>query len=98
VASFAGVKALDPVKPRAIAWEERRLVFVVREPFRSNWSGADLVAGEIGERDELRIESHMPESGVIFSDGMEADFLEFNSGATAVVKLAEKTTRLLLPR
>jgi NAD kinase len=98
VARFAGVKGLEPVQPRAIAWEERRLVFVVREPFRSNWSGADLVVGDIGEGDELRIESHMPESGVIFSDGMEADFLEFNSGATAVVKLAEKTTRLLLPR
>ncbi|MCB1164781.1 MAG: NAD+ kinase [Leptospiraceae bacterium] len=77
-------------------WDERRLVFVVREPFRSNWSGADLVAGELDEDGALSIESHMPEGGVIFSDGMLEDFLQFNSGATATIKIAEKKTSLLV--
>ena len=36
------------------------------------------------------IESEMCENGVIFSDGIEADFLEFNSGTRASITLAEK--------
>ncbi|MCB1326380.1 MAG: NAD+ kinase [Spirochaetales bacterium] len=83
--------------PHRLAWDERKLVFMVREPFRSQWSQADLVAGELRENESLRLESHMPERGIIFSDGMEADFLEFNSGATAEITLARKTTNLLLP-
>ncbi|MBX7059969.1 MAG: NAD+ kinase [Leptospirales bacterium] len=95
VAQFAGA-ASKKIAATPLAWEERKLLFVVREPFRSKWSGADLVCGEIRDREELTIESHMSEGGVIFSDGMESDFLEFNAGATAKVRLAEKTTRLLL--
>ena len=82
---------------KAMAWEDRKLIFMVREPFRSNWSGADLVAGEIHESEALILESHMPEGGVIFSDGMLEDFMEFNSGATVQIRLAEKSTRLLIP-
>ncbi len=83
-------------RSRTLDWEDRRLLFMVREPFRSKWSQADLVAGEIQENQELVIESHMPEGGVIFSDGMVDDFLEFNSGSTARFHLAEKTTNLLV--
>ena len=83
-------------RERVLSWETRRLLFMVREPFRSKWSQADLVAGEISENEELVIESHMPEGGVIFSDGMIEDFLEFNSGSTARFRLAEKTTNLLV--
>jgi hypothetical protein len=32
----------------------------------------------------------MAENGVIFSDGIEKDFLEFNSGTQAVIALAER--------
>lgn len=77
-------------------WDEKRLVYVVREPFQSKWSNTDLVAGKIEGTDTVSIESHMPESGVIFSDGMEQDFLEFNSGSTATIGLADKTTNLVL--
>jgi hypothetical protein len=34
--------------------------------------------------------SEMPENGVIFSDGIEADFLEFNSGTKATIEVAER--------
>ena len=78
-------------------WEERRLLFAVREPFRSRWSGADIVAGEILDSEVLSLMSHMPGEGVIFSDGMLSDFLEFNSGTTAAVSIAEKTTNLVVP-
>lgn len=42
------------------------------------------------------IESFMPTSGIIFSDGIEADFLKFNSGAIARVGIAEETARLVV--
>ena len=54
-----------------------------------------LTAGLIDAGEELRLESHMPEGGVIFSDGVEADTLAFNSGAVAVVRAADKKTRLV---
>ena len=76
-------------------WEERRLVFMVREPFMSKWSQAQIVAGEIPEGNTLTLESHMPEGGVLFSDGMTRDFLEFNSGATAKIKIAAQTAELV---
>jgi hypothetical protein len=36
----------------------------------------------------------MPEHGVIFSDGIEADFLRFSAGLEATVTLAQVTGRL----
>jgi hypothetical protein len=77
-------------------WEDRRLVWVVREPFRSKQSGADLVAGWLDQGRELVIESLMPSGGVIFSDGVEADFLEFTSGTIARVGVAEQRARLVV--
>ena len=42
------------------------------------------------------LESHMPEGGVIFSDGVEADYLQFNSGASATIGIAAKRTNLVV--
>ncbi|HMV45016.1 MAG TPA: NAD+ kinase [Leptospiraceae bacterium] len=94
IANFRGDNS--DLSPSRLEWDERRMIFVVREPFKSKWSGSDLVAGEISEQNNIILESHMPESGVIFSDGMESDFLEFNSGTTATIALAEKFTRLVV--
>lgn len=93
VASFCGGAA---VKPYKMPWEDRRLVYVVREPFISRHSQANLVAGMIDSGQELMVESLMPSGGVVFSDGMEADFLQFNSGAIATVRTAEKRARLVV--
>ena len=38
----------------------------------------------------------MPENGVIFSDGMEADRLEFNAGAVATVGIADRQGYLVV--
>jgi hypothetical protein len=38
----------------------------------------------------------MPENGVIFSDGLEADYLSFNSGVEARIEVAEKKGRLVI--
>jgi hypothetical protein len=37
----------------------------------------------------------MPENGVIFSDGIEADFLDFTSGITASISVADKVGQLV---
>jgi hypothetical protein len=37
----------------------------------------------------------MPQNGVIFSDGVETDYLEFNSGAMADIGLAEQRVNLI---
>ncbi len=44
----------------------------------------------------LRISSRMPENGVIFSDGIESDFLEFNAGMEARIELAERRGLLVV--
>ncbi|WP_405107855.1 sugar kinase [Paenibacillus sp. FSL K6-1217] len=81
---------------RGLAWDHPELYFTVREPFPSRTTSAELVFGRISSRLPLRITSQMPEDGVIFSDGVESDYLEFNSGVEATIGLAEKTGRLVV--
>jgi len=78
-----------------LEWEDPRLVFVVREPYASRHSRAGLVAGILEPGRELVLESLMPSGGVIFSDGVEADTLAFNSGARAVIRAAARKARLV---
>lgn len=77
-------------------WDAQHLFFTVREPFPSKTSMASMVFGRITANQPLLVESLMPERGVIFSDGIEADFLEFNSGTQAEIKIADKTGHLVV--
>ena len=79
-----------------MSWEERKLVWVVREPFKSKHSQTTIVAGTLEPRQELVVQSAMPEGGVIFSDGIERDFLAFNSGAIARIQIAEQRANLVV--
>jgi NAD kinase len=79
-------------------WEARQLVFSVREPFISKTSAAEIVHGKLDEQTPLVIISHMPQNGVIFSDGVEEDRIDFNSGAIATIGLAERALRLVVPQ
>ncbi len=85
-----------PLKPDRMEWEDRRLLYVVREPFISRHSQASLVAGMLQSEDQLILESLMPTGGAIFSDGVEADFLQFNSGASASVRASEQRAHLVV--
>jgi NAD kinase len=78
------------------AWGADYLHFTVREPFPSRTTGASIVFGRISTDKPVRITSYMPENGVIFSDGIESDFLEFRSGVSAEITVAEKKGRLVL--
>jgi NAD kinase len=78
-----------------LAWDDPRLVFVVREPFLSRSSQVRLTAGLVEPGDEMQFESQMPDGGVIFSDGVESDALAFNSGTVATLRTAARKTRLV---
>jgi NAD kinase len=85
-----------PMKPIRMDWEDRRLLFVVREPFISRHSQAGIIAGLIRPSEKLELESLMPSGGVIFSDGVESDYLQFNSSATVTVGAAPETAQLVV--
>ncbi|NLI78810.1 MAG: sugar kinase [Candidatus Riflebacteria bacterium] len=86
----------DPADYR-LDWSDPRLYFAVREPFVSRTSQADLVFGRLEKGQELVVTSHMPEGGVIFSDGLEQDALSFPAGAVATIGLADRQARLAVP-
>ena len=76
------------------AWDAEQLTFAVREPFPSKSSTTSLIYGSVTAQQPLKLRSRMPENGVIFSDGMEADFLRFTAGVEATITLAESRGRL----
>lgn len=79
-----------------LTWDSRSLIFSVREPFPSKHSQTSCVFGEIREDKPLTLTSQMPENGVIFSDGVESDFLVFSSGMQAEIGIAERRGHLVV--
>ncbi len=77
-------------------WDSNYLHFCVREPWSSKISGSNVIYGRINSNDTLEVESQMPEQGIIFSDGIEKDFLEFRSGTIARIFLSEKKTTIVV--
>lgn len=85
------------IKPQyEFPWDSDFLYYTVREPFPSKTSGASLVFGKITRNKPLTVISQMAENGVIFSDGIETDFISFNSGIQATFHLAGKKGRLVV--
>lgn len=84
-----------PKRPRKFGANE--LYFVVREPFLSQRSQIGVTIGSLNTAATLTIESLMPDKGVIFSDGIAADHLKFNSGAIATIGLAKEKANLVVP-
>lgn len=86
----SGQRAYTPMP-----WDTPTLTFAVREPFPSRTSQTSLVYGQFDAGQPLRVRSRMPDNGVIFSDGVEADFLRFNAGMEAVVSVSQVQGRLV---
>ncbi len=100
LAGAAGVAAYwSARKPRAwdggFPWDAPYLYYTVREPFPSRTTAATLTCGKVTADCPLSLVSQMPEHGVIFSDGIESDFLQFNSGTRATIRVAEKKGHLV---
>ncbi len=77
-------------------WNDDKLVFVVREPFLSKMSQVSIGYGVITKNKKLKIESNMPTKGVIFSDGIESDFLSFNSGSSVEISISEIKANIII--
>ena len=75
-------------------WGDEKLIFVVREPFLSKVTQIGIGYGVITANKKLKIESKMPTGGVIFSDGIESDFLNFNSGSVVEIGIAREKAHL----
>lgn len=86
----------DVLARPSLPWETDQLIYVVREPFISKTSAAGIVCGRITADRPLLLESTMPEGGVIFSDGVAADYLAFNSGTSATITLAAQKAQLIV--
>ena len=78
--------------------EDDELAFYVREAFPSMATGTRLTSGLINASDQLEIRSENNEGGVIFGDGIEADFLEFNWGMNARFKIASQKLAMVKPQ
>jgi hypothetical protein len=79
-----------------LEWDDPRLLFAVREPFISRHSSANHIAGILEANETLLLQSMMPIDGVIFSDGVESDFLRFDSGALASIGVSKRAASLVM--
>ncbi len=86
-------KNLKPKRPKL---KDNELLFAVREPFQSIRTQTGITTGIIKGQNHLTIESLMPTGGIIFSDGIESDFLKFNSGAIVNIGIAAETAKIVL--
>ncbi len=76
-------------------WNADYLYFCVREPFPSNTSHTNIVFGKITKKNPLCLTSFTPQGAIAFSDGIENDYLEFNSGKIAYINVADKKAQLI---
>lgn len=90
VISYLTNKSVDVSASLAMEWNSESLIYSVREPFPSRKSKTNLTFGKITNQHKLSVQSHMPENGVIFSDGIENDYLEFSAGSIATIGIADK--------
>ena len=86
-----------PTNDGRMEWDENLLMYAVREPWPSKSSQANMVFGVITPDKPLTLTSHMSDYGVIFSDGIEKDYLAFNAGLTTTISIADTKAHLILP-
>ena len=96
ITEYISAQEIEVDDQQSFSWDADYLYFSVREPWPSKTSAADISFGKITNQAPLHLISQMPENGVIFSDGIEVDYIEFNSGTQAVISLADKIGHLVV--
>jgi hypothetical protein len=96
--AIAAANARSVIQPayEAMPWDAPFLRYAVREPSPSKSSQATLIFGRVDTTHPLKLKSLMPENGVIFSDGIEADYVTFNSGVSAEIGVAKRQGRIVV--
>jgi len=97
VVEALGGKVIPPPRGGRLKWSSENLIYSVREPFPSISTRATIVHGRFTNKTPLRVTSHMASKGVIFSDGVEADYLEFNAGSQLTLTTAPQKAMLVVP-
>lgn len=97
VVEALGGHVAPPAHGGRLPWDTEHLVYSVREPFPSIATQTSIVHGLFTDATPLRVTSQMASNGVVFSDGVEADYLEFNSGAELTLTTAPNKARLVVP-
>ena len=98
LAQFRGMArafGLGEIKEKPVEWYEQELIYQVREPFPSVSTRADLVYGSIAGGEKLKVVSNMPEKGIVFSDGVLEDSIEFRSGMEVTIEVADRKGKLV---
>lgn len=98
MAEFRGMaKAfnLPVVQDKKFEWDNSELVFQVREPYPSRFTQAELVYGKVDPKDKLTFTSLMSEDGIVFSDGIQDDAIEFDAGMEVKISVADRIGRLV---
>lgn len=75
--------------------EDEALAFYVREAFPSKATGTRQTSGFVDTQHPLEIRSETNEGGVVFGDGIEADYLHFNWGTRATFGVARNKLALV---
>jgi NAD kinase len=92
-----GGQVIPPANGGRLNWDTEHLVYSVREPFPSIATQTSIVHGVFTDQTPLKITSQMASNGIVFSDGVEADYLEFNSGAEVTLSTAPNKALLVVP-
>lgn len=96
VISALGGEIIPPKNNGQLNWDTDHLMYAVREPFPSKITGTELVFGSISNKQSMTITSYMSENGVIFSDGIESDYLKFNAGSTVSIGISKRKAHILV--
>ena len=94
--TISGGSERQEILENGIEWDTDELVFSVREPFPSQMTGTDIVFGKIERKECLTLTSRMADGGVLFSDGVIGDAIEFNSGMAVEIRLAKEVGNLIV--
>ncbi|QBH98173.1 sugar kinase [Limnobaculum zhutongyuii] len=94
-AGIAGV-AVSSKLSQGFAWDSDFLYFSVREPFPSKTTGTNLVFGKVDSAHPLTLQSNMADNGVIFSDGIENDRIDFTAGTLVNIGISKSVGQLVV--
>jgi hypothetical protein len=81
--------------PIPLTPEEHAVAYFVREPFPSISTGTGIRCGKL-TGSPLVVTSRMTDGGVLFADGVEQDFLNFEWGRRATLAPAELALNLVV--
>ncbi|MDX1480054.1 MAG: hypothetical protein R3315_00150 [Woeseiaceae bacterium] len=96
IVTALGGRVTPPPDNGRLPWDSEKLVFSVREPFPSQITQVSLVHGYCSAESPLELVSHMGTNGIVFSDGVESDYIEFNAGTKVSIRPADRLARLIV--